>query len=103
MFQNNRRISLGIMGHANMLFLMKLPYNSAEGREDAVSVMKHIQSRAIDESSKLGEEKGNFPNFEKSIWPGCVTTMRNASLTNVAPTGSTSMLLDASSGVEQTS
>ncbi|KAH0796698.1 ribonucleoside-diphosphate reductase, adenosylcobalamin-dependent [Histomonas meleagridis] len=100
MFKNNRRIGLGIMGLADMLFLMKLPYNSEEGRKVATRAMEIIQETSIDESIKLGAEKGNFPNFDKSIWCKKYATMRNASLTNVAPTGSTSMLMDVSSGVE---
>lgn len=100
MFKDNRRIGLGIMGLADLLFLMKQPYNSEEGRQTAVLVMKTIQEAAVDESIKLGAEKGSFPNFEKSKWASITPTMRNASLTNVAPTGSTSMLLDVSSGVE---
>ena len=100
MFQNNRRIGLGIMGLADLLFEMKLPYNSEEGRTCAESVMKCIQDTAIDESHKLGQEKGSFPNFKKSVWANKFDAMRNATLTNVAPTGSTSMLLDVSSGVE---
>jgi ribonucleoside-diphosphate reductase alpha chain len=94
-FRNNRRIGL-----ADMLFLMKLPYDSPEGRAAAAAAMKTIQDTAIDESTKSGVERGNFPNFEKSVWFGRVPTMRNASLTNVAPTGSKSLLLDVSSGVE---
>ncbi|OHT08046.1 Ribonucleotide reductase, all-alpha domain containing protein [Tritrichomonas foetus] len=100
MFKNNRRIGLGIMGLADLLFLLKQPYNSQEGRDTASAVMKCIQETAIDESVQLGLEKGSFPNFEKSIWFNKYRAMRNASLTNVAPTGSTSMLLDVSSGVE---
>jgi ribonucleoside-diphosphate reductase alpha chain len=100
MFKGNRRIGLGIMGLADMLFLMRLPYNSPEGRAAARHAMSVIRETAIDESARLGREKGSFPNFEKSIWSGKVDAMRNASLTNVAPTGSTSMLLDVSSGVE---
>jgi ribonucleoside-diphosphate reductase alpha chain len=100
MFKGNRRIGLGIMGLADMLFLMRLPYNSPEGRAAAVEAMKTIQETAIDESQRLGAEKGSFPNFEKSVWAKKVSAMRNASLTNVAPTGSTSMLADVSSGVE---
>jgi len=99
MFQNNRRIGLGIMGLADLLFKIHLPYNSEEGRQAAASVMKTIQTTAIDESMKLGAEKGNFKNFEKSTWASKTKTMRNASLTNVAPTGSTSLLLDVSSVV----
>jgi ribonucleoside-diphosphate reductase alpha chain len=61
--------------------------------------MKCIQEAAIDESERLGIEKGSFPNLAKSIWTG-KKAMRNASLTNVAPTGSVSMLFDVSSGIE---
>lgn len=100
MFKNNRRIGLGVMGLADMLFLMGLPYNSEEGRKMAAEAMKVIQEAAIEASVALGEEKGSFANFDKSVWAGKVKTMRNASLTNVAPTGSTAMLLDVSSGVE---
>lgn len=100
MFKNNRRIGLGIMGLADMLFLKKLPYNSDEGRALASEVVSFIQRTAIDYSCELGKEKGSFPNFEKSVWYGKKEAMRNASLTNVAPTGSTAMLFDVSSGVE---
>lgn len=100
MFKNNRRIGLGIMGLADMLFLMKLPYNSEEGVKAAQYAMKVIQEASIDESKRLGHEKGSFTNFQASKWIHETDAMRNASLTNVAPTGSTSMLLDVSSGVE---
>jgi len=100
MFVGNRRIGLGIMGLADMLFKLDLPYNSQQGRDCATNVMKTIQETSIDESMNLGKEKGNFPNFEKSVWATKGQYMRNASLTNVAPTGSTAMLLDVSSGVE---
>ena len=100
MFKNNRRIGLGVMGVADMLFLMGLAYNSDAGREAAASAMKTIQEAAIEASVEIGAEKGSFKNFDKSIWAGKYPTMRNASLTNVAPTGSTAMLLDVSSGVE---
>lgn len=100
MFKNNRRIGLGIMGLADMLFLMKLPYNSDAGRNAASEVMAFIQRTAIEYSSELGKEKGSFPNFDKSVWCEKKEAMRNASLTNVAPTGSTAMLFDVSSGVE---
>ena len=100
MFKNNRRIGLGIMGLADMLFLLKLPYNSEEGRKAAKDAVRTIQETAIEYSRFLGKEKGNFPNFEQSIWCEKYDSMRNASLTNVAPTGSTSMLFDVSSGVE---
>jgi ribonucleoside-diphosphate reductase alpha chain len=94
MFKGNRRIGLGIMGLADMLFLLRLPYNSPEGRAAAAVAMRTIQEAAIDESKRISLEKGSFPTFAKSVWAGKVPAMRNASLTNVAPTGSTSMLVD---------
>ncbi|OHS95553.1 Ribonucleotide reductase, all-alpha domain containing protein [Tritrichomonas foetus] len=100
MFTGNRRIGLGIMGLADLLFKMRIPYDSEEGRNMARYLMKTIQDSAIEASVELGEEKGSFPNFEKSVWAQTKKTMRNASLTNVAPTGSTSMLFDVSSGIE---
>jgi ribonucleoside-diphosphate reductase alpha chain len=98
-FGGNRRVGLGIMGLADMLFLLGLQYDSDEGREAARSVMKCISETAIAVSEELGVEKGSFPNIAKSKWAG-KRAMRNSSLTNVAPTGSTSMLLDVSSGIE---
>lgn len=99
-FTGNRRIGLGIMGLADMLFLMGLAYDSDAGRSAARSAMKCISDASIDESHKLGCEKGSFDNFEKSKWFGSVSAMRNASLTNVAPCGSISIICDVSSGVE---
>jgi ribonucleoside-diphosphate reductase alpha chain len=87
------------MGLADMLFAMNLGYNSHAGRAAACSAMKGIQQTALDESERLGLEKGSFPNFKKSIWTD-KPAMRNAALTNVAPTGSTSKLFDVSSGIE---
>jgi ribonucleoside-diphosphate reductase alpha chain len=98
-FLGNRRIGIGIMGLADMLFALGLAYDSEDGRNAAREAMKCIQTAAIEESEMLGLEKGSFPNFGKSIWTA-KTAMRNASLTNVAPTGSVSMLFDVSSGIE---
>jgi ribonucleoside-diphosphate reductase alpha chain len=99
-FRSNRRIGIGIMGLADMLILLKKPYNSDDGRAAAVEAMRTIQETAIDESVKIGAEKGSFPNFEKSVWAERYPTMRNACVTNVAPCGSTSMILDVASGLE---
>jgi ribonucleoside-diphosphate reductase alpha chain len=99
-FTNNRRIGLGIMGLADLLFKLKLRYNSPEGREAASQVMRCIQESAIEASEENGIEKGSFPNFDKSKWATNKKAMRNASLTNVAPCGSTALLYDVSSGIE---
>merc|ERR1712093_239922 len=101
-FRNNRRIGLGIMGFADMLYQLRIPYNSQEGFDTARKVMGLINKTADEYSIKLGAEKGCFPNWELSIFneEGKNTTRRNSALTTVAPTGSISMLLDCSSGVE---
>lgn len=101
-FRNNRRIGLGIMGFADMLYQLRVGYNSEEGFETARKVMKLVNDSAHNYSTKLAEEKGCFPNWEISIFgpEGQNVKKRNAALTTVAPTGSISMLLDCSSGVE---
>ena len=101
-FRNNRRIGLGIMGFADMLYQMRLSYASKEGQDLARRVMGLINRTAEDESHKLALEKGSFPNWHLSIFneKGQNIPRRNSALTTVAPTGSISMLLDCSSGVE---
>lgn len=101
-FRNNRRIGLGIMGFADMLYQMRIPYNSEEGFATGRKVMKLVNDAAHKYSEKLAEEKGAFPNWKISIFGPKVQNvkMRNSALTTIAPTGSISMLLDCSSGVE---
>ncbi len=101
-FRNNRRIGLGIMGFADMLYQLRIGYNSQEGFATARRVMKIVNDASHAYSHQLAEEKGTFPNWEISIFgpEGKNIKMRNAALTTVAPTGSISMLLDCSSGVE---
>lgn len=101
-FRNNRRIGLGIMGFADMLYQLRVPYNSEEGFATARKVMKLIKDTSHAYSAKLAEEKGCFPNWNISIFgaKGKNVKMRNSALTTIAPTGSISMLLDCSSGVE---
>ena len=100
--RDNRRIGLGVMGLADMLMLLRVGYNSGEGRSIMAKVMAHINGVAHRTSSELGSCKGKFPNWSKSIYagPGEPIPMRNAALTNVPPTGTTSMLFGVSGGVE---
>lgn len=101
-FRNNRRIGLGIMGFADMLYQMRIPYNSQEGFALAEKVMKIVNDESHRTSTKIAEEKGCFPNWDISIFGPKQHNIkrRNSALTTIAPTGSISMLLDCSSGVE---
>jgi len=101
-FRNNRRIGLGIMGFADMLYQMRVPYNSQKGRDIAAKAMKIINESSARESEKIAAEKGTFPNWDISIFgpKGKNIKRRNSALTTVAPTGSISMLVDCSSGIE---
>ncbi|KKU94298.1 MAG: Ribonucleoside-diphosphate reductase [Candidatus Jorgensenbacteria bacterium GW2011_GWA1_48_13] len=97
--KKNRRIGLGIMGFADMLYQLGIKYNSEKGYETAEKVMSVIQEASHEASAELAKEKGAFPNIKKSIFAKG-PKMRNAALTTVAPTGSISMMYDTSSGVE---
>lgn len=99
-FRSNRRIGLGVMGFADLLLRLKIPYNSKNGILTAESIMRFIEETAVKMSQELAEEKGVFPNWEISIWKQKGMRMRNAALTCVAPTGSISMICDVSSGIE---
>lgn len=101
-FRNNRRIGLGIMGFADMLYQLRAGYNSEEGLEVGKKVMKMVNDISHNYSESLAKEKGCFPNWEISIFGPKVQNVkrRNSALTTIAPTGSISMLLDCSSGVE---
>ncbi|MFH1171830.1 MAG: adenosylcobalamin-dependent ribonucleoside-diphosphate reductase [bacterium] len=96
----NRRIGLGIMGFADMLYKLGVAYDSDEGRKIAEDVARTIQETSHRMSEELAQEKEVFPNWEKSIYRIQGVRMRNAALTNIAPTGTISMLFDVSSGVE---
>ncbi|MBL7054081.1 adenosylcobalamin-dependent ribonucleoside-diphosphate reductase [Patescibacteria group bacterium] len=99
-FKKNRRIGLGIMGFSDMLFQLNLPYNSKAGRGVAEKVMKFINKQAHLMSEQLAKEKGVFSNYDLSVYKNTGIKMRNTALTTIAPTGSTSMLCDCSSGLE---
>ncbi|MEA2054726.1 MAG: vitamin B12-dependent ribonucleotide reductase [Candidatus Thermoplasmatota archaeon] len=96
----NRKIGLGVMGFADMLIHMKVPYNSEEALKIARKVMSFIQEEGRKASVELGRKRGSFPNFKGSIWDGKYDAMRNATVTTVAPTGSISIIAGCSSGIE---
>lgn len=97
--KGNRRIGLGIMGWADMLFALGIPYDSAEALVLADEIMSFINRVGHDEDTKLAEERGPFPNWEHSIYRND-RPRRNATVTTVAPTGSISIIAGCSSGIE---
>ncbi len=95
----NRRIGLGIMGWADLLFMLGIPYDSREATDLADRLMSFVKDKSHDQSAKLAEERGPFPNWSQSIYRD-VRPMRNSTVTTIAPTGTISMIAGCSSGVE---
>jgi len=99
--QKTRRIGLGIMGFTDMLIMLGIPYDSEEALEIAEKVMKFISQEAEATSQELGKERGNFPLFPGSRYEKeGKKFMRNGTVTSIAPTGTTSIIANVSSGLE---
>jgi len=96
----NRKIGLGVMGFADVLARMWVPYDSREAVRIAEKIMGFVEEEARAASVELGKKRGSFPSFEKSIWKGKYEAIRNAATTTIAPTGTISMIADCSSGIE---
>lgn len=97
----NRKIGLGVMGFADLLFQLEIGYNTDAAVNIAEKLSSFLQKEARSASEKLGVERGSFPNFKESIFAKSeYKAMRNATVTTIAPAGTLSMITDCSSGIE---
>lgn len=98
--RRTRKIGLGVMGFADMLLKLGVPYNSVEAEKAAEEVMSLIQSEGRAASAELAAERGVFPAWKESVFGEEGFAVRNATVTTIAPTGTISIIADASGGCE---
>ena len=99
MVKANRRIGLGVMGWADALFMLGIPYDGEEALALGARTMELITRIGHEESQQLARERGPFPNWSRSIYKDD-KPLRNSTITTIAPTGTISIIADCSSGIE---
>ncbi|MDU9375742.1 hypothetical protein McpSp1_03210 [Methanocorpusculaceae archaeon Sp1] len=95
-----RKVGLGLMGVHDAMLMLRIPYDSEAGRNFCEEIMARINDVAMEESERLGKERGTFPAYKGSVWDKQGRIMRNSALTTIAPTGTISLLAGCSSGIE---
>lgn len=98
--RRNRKLGLGVMGFADLLLKMHIPYASEEAIRLAESLMLFISKESWLASEELAQERGVFPSWEKSIFALKNKKVRNATCTSIAPTGTISIVAETSAGIE---
>ncbi len=99
--RRNRKVGLGVMGLADLLLALGIPYDTQEARALGEKMMSFLDREAKLESARLASEKGAFPNWKGSLWDRLgYPALRNATVSTVAPTGTISLIAGASSGIE---